>query len=1542
MPSFTTVPNGWTTNRYDPASFSIPTTPQFGRTAELQIQIDQAQGETNRPPALQSQYYGYQGRSHSLAGAGAGDTISADIYIPSALGNIAAGNAASYMWGIGSGANGDADYLILGFTNSVGHGEFTLWDDTLQGWIDLAATVNYDNWNSLSIRFTGTTFDYYVNGVKVYSVANSFGTLYLGATILNAVNFFDPTTTFTGRNYTIYWSDAAPDLAISKTHTGSFTQAQNGATYTIAVSNAGGVPTTAPVTVVDTLPNGLSAAGIAGTGWSCVPATLTCTRSDALAAAASWPPISVSVNVASNAPASLTNIATVSGGGELNTTNDTSRDVTAVSTRVLPPLTILTSALPSGLAGQSYGPVTLMASGGSGVFSWSATGLPSTFGFSQGGVLSGSPTAAFNGSIAFTVTDQVTQATATASLLLNIVAPPLSLGGPTTLGSVAQGTAISAAFTISGVPGLAVDGSGRVSGPAGTPGNFSATLSLTDSQNVSTSRTLSLSVFGIITGGLPPGSTGSAYSASVAATGGTQPYTFTASNLPPGVTFSGGTFGGTPTAAGNYTIGVRATDGGGLTVTANYPVSIVAGVAPLAIFTSSLTATAGQPYADSLSATGGTGSYTWTQSGGVLPTGLTLGSSGSVSGNASTPGSYALGVRVTDGSGTTVVATVTINVQPAPLQITSGSVFPSGVAGIDYPVQALTASGGMAPYTFSTSGSLPAGLSLSGAQIGGTPSTGGSSDFTLKVTDSSTPPLTAVLGVNITIRAPAPDIVLALSSVSFAITSGVSSAPPPYSVGVTSSIVTQNISYSVSTVAPWLTVTSGTATPGLITIGLNNAALALAPAATPYSATVVVACSSSQCSGNPGQTITVKLAVSSPPPLLSLGVDLFSFNAQTTNPVAQAGSLPILNAGGGQLKITSAASDSAWLKVGTPPDTVLPGPGGAVGFTTDPTGLAAGFYRGNITVTSSGGTAKSVATLYVSAAPTMTLAPAGAQFTLPQGGALGNNTGSFSVGTSLGATVAFNATAMGASWLQVTGGSGTASSASPATVAYTIDQTAAGALAVGSYFGTIRVSGSGVVNSPQDFQVVLTVTAATAPVLPDPQPAGLVFVTTVNAPASSIPGQKISLFASSRAALPYQAWASTDNGTWLSASPTTGTTSASAPKQIGVSVDPTGLAVGAYRGQVNFSIGSAVRTVNVTLIVQSASAPHTSGPVSKAAPSCSGAQLVPTQTGLVNNFSVPASWPTPLSIMLFDTCGATVGGAQAVATFNNGDPPLVLSSLNPGSGMYSGTWTPRGVASQVTITASVSAAGYPGASARISGQAARNTAPVLAANGAGDIFNPEVGAGLGPGNIVQIYGSGLATLPATPAALPLPTAVSGTQVIIGGVQAPLFYVSPTQINAQIPLSLEPGHQYQLLVSANGALTTPLPLQLNTGAPAILDFTSGAVVAQHADGRLVSTTAPAVPGEFIVLYASGLGATDIPVPSGAPSPSNPPAMVLSQPSLTLSGAPVTVAFAGLTPGLVGLYQINFQVPANLAPGTYNLVLTQDGVSSNTTVLTVAKP
>ena len=151
-----------------------------------------------------------------------------------------------------------------------------------------------------------------------------------------------------------------PDLTVNKSHTGNFTQGQIGATYRIVVTNSGFAATSGTVTVTDTLPAGLTATNIAGTGWTCVLATLTCTRNTALAVGANYPTITVTVNVAANAPPSVTNSATVSGGGQTNTTNDTDTDPTTINQLV--DLTIAKSHTGNFTQGQVGATYTLTAS----------------------------------------------------------------------------------------------------------------------------------------------------------------------------------------------------------------------------------------------------------------------------------------------------------------------------------------------------------------------------------------------------------------------------------------------------------------------------------------------------------------------------------------------------------------------------------------------------------------------------------------------------------------------------------------------------------------------------------------------------------------------------------------------------------------------------------------------------------------------------------------------------------------------------------------------------------------------------------------------------------------------------------------------------------------------------------------------------------------------------------------------------------------------------------------------------------------------------
>jgi len=111
-----------------------------------------------------------------------------------------------------------------------------------------------------------------------------------------------------------------------------------------------------------------------------------------------------------------------------------------------------------------------------------------------------------------------------------------------------------------------------------------------------------------------------------------------------------------------------------------------------------------------------------------------------------------------------------------------------------------------------------------------------------------------------------------------------------------------------------------------------------------------------------------------------------------------------------------------------------------------------------------------------------------------------------------------------------------------------------------------------------------------------------------------------------------------------------------------------------------------------------------------------------------------------------------------------------------------------------------------------------------------------------------------------------------------------------------------------------------------------------VIAQDSSYNLIDASHPARRGAYIVIYLVGMGITNPAVATGQQTPSSPLANAVA-PSVTIGGQTATFLFAGLTPGFVGLYQMNVLVPSAVSPGDAQLVVTQNGVASNATILAV---
>ena len=163
------------------------------------------------------------------------------------------------------------------------------------------------------------------------SVKYAFASWSDGGALSHTVTAQSASTTFTA-TFTVF-TVSGPFLTITKSHTASFVLGGVGYIYTITVTNSGTLPTAGMVTVTDTLPTGMLVESVSSfsTGWSCTSSLpVTCTRSDPLAVGASYPPITLTVGVTSTAPASVTNTATVTGGGSTNTVTNTASDITAI------------------------------------------------------------------------------------------------------------------------------------------------------------------------------------------------------------------------------------------------------------------------------------------------------------------------------------------------------------------------------------------------------------------------------------------------------------------------------------------------------------------------------------------------------------------------------------------------------------------------------------------------------------------------------------------------------------------------------------------------------------------------------------------------------------------------------------------------------------------------------------------------------------------------------------------------------------------------------------------------------------------------------------------------------------------------------------------------------------------------------------------------------------------------------------------------------------------------------------------------------------
>jgi len=539
----------------------------------------------------------------------------------------------------------------------------------------------------------------------------------------------------------------------------------------------------------------------------------------------------------------------------------------------------------------------------------------------------------------------------------------------------------------------------------------------------------------------------------------------------------------------------------------------------------------------------------------------------------------------------------------------------------------------------STPGSLSIGVSPSGLAAGSY-----TGSVSVASTGASNSPQSIPVTLTVTAAAVKPALGLSPTSLTFNYQIG-GSTPAAQSV-TTSSSTSTAISYTATTPTSWLTTTASGTTPGSLSIGVNPGSMA----AGTYSGTVSVA--STGASNSPQSIpVTLNVTAATTKPTLNLSPTSVTFNFQIGGSTPAAQNVAATSSTSTAIPY-SASTSTAWLATtgsGTTP--------GSISLSVNPAGLTAGTYTGSVSVTGTGATNSPVSipvTLNVTAAttnPTINLTPSSLSFSYAVGGTTpGSKT--LSLASSTGSALSFTVTASGGSWLSL----GSSSGSTPGSLSVSVNPAG---MAAGSYSGTITVTSSGASNSPQSVPVSLTVTSGTGSGRLTASPRWISFN---YAAGQSAPSPKTVNVGSTGTALSYTA--AGFGGSWLSVSPSGGTTSG----KISIAVNPDGLPTGTYAGVVQISAPGS-RSIDMPVSLNVGSSSGGGGESDDSAIQAMPITSDPSQSGSVNakwvsGAGVPdahANDPQNQGLLITKSSTSTTK-ASAGVTINNADG-MALTAL---------------------------------------------------------------------------------------------------------------------------------------------------------------------------------------------------------------------------------------------------------------------------------------